>query len=210
MILVGGSTRVPLVVRRVTEALCVPSKADAPLVDEVVKHFGGLDILINNAGVSLGLPIDADDFENAWDLTLAVNLTAQVFLVRAALPYLAKNGEGRVVNIASTEGLGATRGISPYTSSKHGVVGLTRSLAIELARKNITVNCICPGPIKTGMTAIIPDDHKNIFAKRRVPKGRYAEPEEVANITLSLVLPAASYLNGAIIPVDGGLIVQNT
>lgn len=180
------------------------------LVSQVVDHFGALDILVNNAGVSLGLPIDADDFERAWDLTLAVNLTAQVFLIRAALPYLAKNGEGRIVNIASTEGLGATRGISPYTASKHGVVGLTRSLAVELARKNITVNCICPGPIKTGMTAIIPDEHKQLFAKRRVPKGRYAEPIEVAQITLSLVLPAASYLNGAIIPVDGGLVVQNT
>jgi 3-oxoacyl-[acyl-carrier protein] reductase len=131
-------------------------------------------------------------------------------MIRAALPYLTRHGEGRIVNIASTEGLGATRGISPYTASKHGVVGLTRSLSVELARKGITVNCICPGPIKTGMTAMIPDEHKELFAKRRVPKGRYAEPIEVAHITLSLVLPAASYLNGAIIPVDGGLVVQNT
>lgn len=180
------------------------------LVAGVVDHFGALDILVNNAGVSMGLPIDADNFEQAWDTTLAVNLTAQVFLIRAALPHLAQNGEGRIVNVASTEGLGATRGISPYTASKHGVIGLTKSLAVELARKGITVNCICPGPIHTGMTAMIPDEHKEKFAKRRVPKGRYADPEEVAHITLGVVLPAASYLNGAIIPVDGGLVVQNT
>lgn len=181
-----------------------------PLVASVVSHFEALDILVNNAGISVGLPIDSDDFEQAWDTTLAVNLHAQAFLIRAALPHLNAKGPGRIINVASTEGLGATAGISPYTASKHGVVGLTRSLAVELGRRDITVNCICPGPINTGMTAIIPDEHKEKFARRRTPIGRYGEPEEVAHITLSVALPASSYLNGVIIPVDGGLIVQNT
>jgi 3-oxoacyl-[acyl-carrier protein] reductase len=175
------------------------------VVDEIVARLGGIDILVNDAGVSIAVEISADDFEQAWDATMAVNLTAQARLIRACLPHLARGGAGRIVNIASTEGLGATPFISPYTVSKHGVVGLTRSLACELGPKGVTVNCVCPGPIRTGMTAPIPDDAKERFARRRVPLRRYGDPEEVAHIVLSLALPAASYINGAIVPVDGGL-----
>lgn len=180
------------------------------LVAGVVERFGGLDILVNNAGVSTGSPIDAPGYEDAWDRTMAVNLTAQALLIRAALPHLTRTGEGRVVNIASTEGLGATAMISAYTASKHGVIGLTRALAVELGSRGVTVNCVCPGPIHTGMTAGIPDDAKTKFARRRVPLRRYGEPEEVAQATLSLVLPAASYVNGAVVVVDGGMTAQNT
>ncbi len=84
-----------------------------------------------------------------------------------------------------------------------------RALAVELGRDGITVNCICPGPILTGMTQAIPDEHKQIFARRRTALGRYGRPEEVAHITLSLCLPAASYITGATIPVDGGLMARN-
>jgi len=184
--------------------------AISTLVREVVARFGGIDILVNNAGVSQAAPIDSDDFEATWTRTLAVNLTAHAQLVRACLPHLMAHGSGRVVNIASTEGLGATAFISPYTSSKHGVIGLTRSLAVELGARGVTVNCVCPGPIHTGMTAVIPDEAKQKFARRRVPLRRYGEPEEVAHATLSLVLPAASYINGAVLVVDGGMTVQNT
>jgi 3-oxoacyl-[acyl-carrier protein] reductase len=126
-------------------------------------------------------------------------------MVRACLPSLARNREGRIVNIASTEGLGATPYLSPYTVSKHGVVGLTRSLACELGPQGVTVNCICPGPIRTGMTALIPDDTKERFARRRVPLRRYGEPIEVAHMVLNLALPASSFVNGAVVTVDGGL-----
>lgn len=180
------------------------------LVAEVVARFGGLDILVNNAGVSLPQPIDGPDWEDCWAKSFAVNLTAQGRLVRACLPHLRARGAGRIVNVASTEGLGATAMMTPYTASKHGVIGLTRSLAVELGREGITVNCICPGPIRTGMTADIPDEHKQKFARRRVPLRRYGDPEEVAQMTLSLVLPAASFLNGAIVVVDGGMTAQNT
>ena len=167
--------------------------------------LGPIDILVNNAGVPAGTTFDADDFAEVWDHTFAINLTAQAAMVRACLADLLREGSGRIVNIASTEALGATPRTAPYTASKHGVVGLTRSLAVELGRRGVTANCICPGPILTGMTAAIPDDAKEQFARRRVPAGRYGRPEEVAHIVLSLVLPASSYLNGAVIPVDGGM-----
>jgi 3-oxoacyl-[acyl-carrier protein] reductase len=180
------------------------------LVDAVVERFGGIDILVNNAGVSVpsGAEAPEDDFEAAWRLTLAVNLTAQVRLARACLPHLRASRAGRIVNIASTEAIVATAGIAAYTASKHGVVGLTKSLASELGRHGITVNCICPGPIRTGMTALIPEEAKEAYAKRRVPLRRYGEPEEVAHATLSLVLPAASFVNGAVLAVDGGMHIR--
>jgi len=175
------------------------------VVNEIVDQLGPIDILVNCAGISAPAPIAADDYWRAWDLTLAVNLSGYVRMIRACLPHLSRDVGGRVVNIASTEGLGATPFISPYTVSKHGVVGLTRSLACELGPLGVTVNCVCPGPIRTGMTAAIPEDAKERFARRRVPLRRYGSAEEVAHMVLNLVLPASSYVNGAIVTVDGGL-----
>lgn len=179
-------------------------------VADMVGVLGGLDILVNNAGTSRAVAVGAPDYEEAWDRALAVNLTGQVRLIRACLDQLRRRGAGRVVNVASTEGLGATPFISPYTASKHGVIGLTRALAVELGRSGVTVNCVCPGPIRTAMTAAIPEEAKAKFAHRRVPLGRYGEPEEVAHAILSLVLPAASFINGAVLVVDGGMLAQNT
>ena len=179
------------------------------VVDDLAANFGGLDIVVNNAGISVRVAIDDDGYDEAWARGLAVMLTAHQRTIRAALPYLRKSKSPRIVNIASTEALGATALHSPYSAAKAGVVGLTRSLAVELGRDGITVNCICPGPILTGMTARISNEHKAIYARRRTALGRYGEPEEVAHMTLSLCLPAASFLTGAVIPVDGGLMARN-
>lgn len=179
------------------------------VVNDVAKHFGGLDIIVNNAGISVRVAIDDDGYEEAWAKGLAVMLTAHPRIIRAALPYLRKSKCPRIVNIASTEALGATALHSPYSAAKAGVTGLTRSLAVELGRDGITVNCICPGPITTAITARISDEHKAIYARRRTALNRYGDPEEVAHMTLSLCLPAASFLTGAVIPVDGGLMARN-
>lgn len=181
----------------------------AAVVPQIAEALGGLDVVINNAGISAFSPIDSDGYEAVWDRSLAILLSAHQRTIRAALPFLRASAAPRIVNIASTEALGATAMDSPYAAAKAGVTGLTRALAVELGREGITVNCICPGPIATGMTAAIPDDQKAVFAKRRTALGRYGRPEEVAHMTLSLCLPAASYITGVAIPVDGGLMARN-
>ncbi len=184
-------------------------EAVARVVPAIAAAFGRLDIVVNNAGISRFAPIDHVDFVKNWNDSLNVLLTAHTRVIRAALPFLRRSDAGRIVNIASTEALGATKYGAPYTAAKTGVIGLTRSLAVELGPEGITVNCICPGPIHTGMTQAIPDEHKQIFAKRRTALLRYGAPEEVAHGTLNFCLPASRYMTGAVLPVDGGLTIRN-
>jgi 3-oxoacyl-[acyl-carrier protein] reductase len=178
-------------------------------VQQVAAHFGAIDILVNNAGLVIPTTVDADNFAQAWDMSLAVMAGAQAWAIRAALPSLRKSPHPRVVNIASTEALGATRFSTAYSVAKHASVGLTRALAVDLGKEGITVNCVCPGPIHTGITAGIADADKATFANRRTALRRYGEPEEVAHATLSLVLPAAGFITGATLVVDGGVTIRN-
>ena len=178
-------------------------------VPVMAAHFGGLDIVVNNAGVSGFCPIDGEAYDDLWARMIPILLTSHQRIIRAALPFLRQSSSPRIVNIASTEALGASAMDSIYAAAKAGVTGLTRALAVELGREGITVNCVCPGPIRTGMTSAIPEEHKTIFAKRRTAMGRYGDPAEVAHVTLSLCLPAASYITGVAIPVDGGLMARN-
>ena len=188
---------------------CADQAALTDAVTRGAEHFGQLDIVVNNAGLATIAAFGDDSYDAAWETSLAVMTSAQQWAIRAALPFLRQAGHPRIVNVASTEALGATSYNSAYVVAKHGAVGLTRALAVELGKEGITVNCVCPGPINTAITAGIPEDDKATYARRRTALRRYGEPEEVAQVTLSLVLPAASFITGATIPVDGGLTIRN-
>lgn len=184
----------------------------AALVRRCVDSFGGLDVLVNNAGISRVSSVFSpeEEFTENWDRTIAVNLSAHAHLIRLALPHLtAAPYGGRVVNIASTEAFVATGGLAAYTAAKHGVVGLTKSFAVELGRHGVTVNAVCPGPIDTGMTASVPQERRDKYTRIKVPLRRYGDPEEVAHMTVSIAMPAMRYMTGSVVLVDGGLVANH-
>ena len=180
------------------------------MVSETLATFGRLDFAFNNAGIG-GYSRPIEDIDDAdWQRMISVNLTGVFNCIKFELPAMRETGGGVIVNNSSVLGIRALPDTSlEYTAAKHGVIGLTRALAIDLGVHGITVNVICPGPIVTGMTEGIPDDMRDTFARRRTALRRYGEPEEVAHMTLSLALPAASFITGAVIPVDGGLTAKN-
>jgi NAD(P)-dependent dehydrogenase (short-subunit alcohol dehydrogenase family) len=175
--------------------------------------FGPAAILINNAGQAASAPFEKTDMA-LWQRLMAVNLTGTFLCSQAVVPGMLKAGYGRIVNIASIAGLAGAPYIAAYCASKHGVIGLTRSLALELARKNITVNAVCPGYVETDMVRAAVS---NIVAKtgrsaeearaelvRRNPQGRILQPQEVANAVLWLCLPGSEAITGQAISVSGG------
>jgi 3-oxoacyl-[acyl-carrier protein] reductase len=168
------------------------------------QRLGPVDIVVNAAGVAAGGRLEDEAYLGEWERALAVNLTGSMNVVRACLADLTRQGSGRIVNIASTEGLGAARGLGPYAVSKHAVIGFTRSLAVDLGRQGVTANCVCPGATLTAMTGSIPATDRENWARRHVPVGRYATPGEIAYMVVALTELEASFVNGAVIAVDGG------
>lgn len=184
-------------------------RAIAEVIPIAATTHNRLDVIVNNAGIAGFLPLDDDGYDELFTRMLIVNLQAHHRIIRAALPFLRASPSARVVNIASTEALGATPLDSAYAAAKAGVTGLTRGLAVDLGREGITVNCVCPGPIETGMTASIPDTDKATYARRRTALRRYGRPEEVAHAVWMLAHGGASFITGATLPADGGLMARN-
>lgn len=175
------------------------------VVEEVVKRHGGLDILVNNAGITRdGLLLRMKD--DQWQSVININLNGTFFFTRAAAKPLLKSSHGRIVNMASVSGQIGNAGQTNYSSSKAGVIGLTRTVSKELAGRKVTVNAVAPGFIATEMTAkLAPEIIEGI--KKETPLGRLGDPQDVADAVLFLVSDAAEFITGQIITVDGGLTV---
>jgi len=181
--------------------------SDAAQVEASVKRIlethGRIDILVNNAGITrdnLLLRMSEDEF----DAVLRVNLKGTFLLTKTVTRHMIKQRSGRVVNISSVVGLMGNAGQSNYAAAKAGIVGFTKATARELAGRNVTVNAIAPGFIKTAMTAALPEAVQKAFLAQ-IPLGRFAEPGEVAELALFLASDASSYITGQVIGINGGL-----
>ncbi|MCA9846145.1 MAG: glucose 1-dehydrogenase [Dehalococcoidia bacterium] len=180
-------------------------------VKAAVERFGGVDVLFNNAGIEGWVGPSTEYPEDIFDKVLAVNVKGVWLGMKQVVPEMRKRGGGAIVNTSSVAGLGATATIFAYGASKHAVIGMTKSAAIEFAGDGIRTNAVCPSPIETRMMrslerGINPDApeavHDNMA--RTNPMGRYGEPAEVAALVAYLCSDEASYVNGAIVTVDGG------
>jgi NAD(P)-dependent dehydrogenase (short-subunit alcohol dehydrogenase family) len=179
-------------------------------VRQSIQTFGGLDAVVNSAGIQrYG---NAEETSPAlWREVLDVNLTAAFLVSRAAIPHMRKNSGGSIVNVGSVQSHVSQRGAVAYVTSKHAIVGLTRSMAVDYAAENIRVNCVCPGTVDTPMfrwSASLDRDPDAVVkaCESMHPAGRIAQPEEVAEVIVFLLSNAASFVTGTTIDIDGGLL----
>ena len=175
-------------------------------VEEAQKELGGVQILINNAGIGADAPVWKME-DDAWEVVVRTNLDGAFYFTRAVAPFMRAQEHGKIVNITSVHGIRSEFGISNYASSKAGLIGLTRSTAVELGRKNINVNAVAPGYIRTTrLTDGVPPEILD-QARERASLGRLGDPQDVAGVVLFLCSEPARHITGAVIPVDGGYLL---
>ncbi len=174
------------------------------MVEQITKEFGKLDVVINNAGITkdgLLMRMKEEDFDKVLD----INLKGTFHICKQVVPIMMKQKHGKIVNISSVVGIAGNAGQSNYAASKAGIIGFTKSLAKELASRNILANCVAPGFIRTDMTDVLADSVKeNILSG--IPLKRMGTAEEVANLVYFLASDENSYITGQVIPIDGGMI----
>ncbi len=172
-------------------------------VKAVTAEFGKIDILVNNAGITRdGLVLSMKD--EAFESVLDVNLKGAFFMIRACYSGFVRRRSGRIINMASVSGMMGNAGQANYSASKAGLIGLTKSVARELASRGVTVNAVAPGFIETDMTKNISEDNA---LRQSIPMGRMGKPEDVANVIGFLASDSAAYITGEVIRVDGGLAI---
>jgi NAD(P)-dependent dehydrogenase (short-subunit alcohol dehydrogenase family) len=210
----GGQQTVHMITEQGGEAIFVKTDVSKAvevqaLVSQAVATYGRLDCAHNNAGISGGLRARTADYpEERWHQVIAVNLTGVWLCMKYELAQMLHQGGGAIVNTASGAGLVGSRGMSAYVASKHGVVGLTKTAALEYAQQGIRVNCVCPGMIQTPMTESALRDPALQAQIRARPMGRVGTPEEIAEAVVWLCSDAASFVTGHAMSVDGGLVAQ--
>lgn len=175
------------------------------MVKTAVDTFGSLDILVNNAGVTKDKPL-AMMSEEDWDLVLGINLKGAFLCTKLCGKQMIKQKGGKIVNIASVAGVYGNSGQANYSSSKAGLIGLTKTTAKEFASRNITCNAVAPGIIQSKMTDVLPDEVKQNYLKN-IALGRFGTPEDVANVVAFLASDDSNYVTGQVIDIDGGLVM---
>jgi NAD(P)-dependent dehydrogenase (short-subunit alcohol dehydrogenase family) len=181
----------------------------AAMVDSTVAHFGRLDAAFNNAGVMAHIAATADSTREEWDRVIGINLRGVWSCMKHELRHMVKQGSGAIVNNASVGALTGNPGIGSYIASKHGVVGLTRTAALEYIKQGIRVNAVNPGLIDTQIARDVVSGDEQAYADiaKNVPIGRAGRPEEIASVVLWLCSPGASYVVGQAITADGGMTI---
>jgi 3-oxoacyl-[acyl-carrier protein] reductase len=182
----------------------VAASADViAMIDQTVEKFGRIDVLVNNAGITRdGLILRMKDED--WDLVLSINLKGAFLCTKTALKHMTKQRSGTIINIASIVGAMGNAGQANYVASKAGLIGLTKTIAREYANRNVTANAVAPGFIDTAMTQALSEQVRADLAKQ-IPLGRLGSSEDVANAVRFLASPAAAYITGQVIHVNGGM-----
>ena len=174
-------------------------------VKQIVEEFGNIDVLVNNAGITrdtLLMRMKEEDFKQVID----TNLIGTFNVTKNVISYMMKARSGRIINISSVVGISGNAGQTNYSASKAGIIGFTKSLAKEVASRNITVNAVAPGFIETQMTDVLKDDIKEEIAKK-IPLKRMGTPQDVANVVKFLASSDSSYITGQVINIDGGMLM---